>query len=92
MRAASPEFLLQLQGYGQLTAEVMYFLPDRPLILGPSFTIQMYDIAPRFPVLHDFIEFWKRDIEGVLHSVRYDHQPLIGPSEYRNLNGLITIN
>ena len=92
MRAASPEFLLQIKGYGLMLVEVKYYYPDHPSILAQPFTTQMYVIAPLFPVLRDFIEFWKSDIEGRLHSVRYDHQPLIGPSEYRKMDGLITIN
>ena len=86
------DFERQLMGYGQLTVHIIYFLPDQPRILGPTFTIQMEDIAPWFPALRDYIEFWKREIEGRLHSVQIAHRHLIGPSEWHNVDRLITIN
>ncbi len=92
MYKASPDLVQQLQGYGRLTAEILYYYPDRPRILAPTLTLQMYDIAPKFPVLHEYIEFWKREIEGSLRAVRFAHQFLIGPSEWQHLDGEITIN
>ncbi len=93
MRESSEDFRRKLEGYGLLMAEITYCLPDSPSIISPrTFMHQMYDIAPRFPVLHNFIEFWMNEMEGRLKLVRYDHQPLIGASEYRGINGVITIN
>ncbi len=88
---ANRDFLMQLQGYGLSTVEIHYYMPDHPRLLQ-QFVIQQYDVAPRFPVLRDYLEFWKRDIEAVLHSVRVAHQHLIGPSEWRAVDGMITIN
>ena len=48
---ASREFLKQLQGYGLLTAEISYYMPDHPALIQ-LFIWQEYDVAPRFPVLH----------------------------------------
>lgn len=88
---ANRDFLMQLQGYGLSTVEIHYYMPDHPRLLQ-QFVIQQYDVAPRFPVLRDYLDFWKRDIEAVLHSVRVAHQHLIGPSEWRAVDGMITIN
>jgi uncharacterized protein Usg len=88
---ASSDFLKQLQGYGLSTVEIHYHLPDHPGLLQ-LFLMQQYDIAPRFPVLRDFLDYWTREIEGPLHSVRVAHQHLIGPSEWRAVDGMITIN
>ena len=88
---ASEAFLRQLQGYGLSTVEIHYFLPDHPSLLQ-LFVLQQYDIAPRFPVLGAFLDFWRRDIEAALHSVRIAHQQLIGPAEWRAVDGVITIN
>ena len=59
----------QLQGYRLTTAEILYHLPDHPAVLQ-SFVWQELDIAPHYPVLRRFLEFWEREIEGRLHSVR----------------------
>lgn len=55
--------------YRLTTAEILYRLPDHPTLLQ-SYIWQDLDIAPRYPVLHHFLDFWRREIEGSLHSVR----------------------
>ena len=85
------DFLLQVQGYGLMTAEVAYYMPDHPDLLQ-LFVWQQYDVAPRFPVLHRFLDHWRTDIEAVLHSVRVAHQHLVRPAEWRAIDGVITIN
>ncbi|MBO9623668.1 MAG: usg protein [Sphingomonas sp.] len=87
----SPDFLRQLQGYGLTTVEIHYYLPDHPSLLQ-LFVLQQYDVAPRFPVLHQFLDHWRREVEAALHSVRIAHQHLIGPAEWRAVDGVITIN
>ena len=87
---ASRDFLKQLQGYGLLTAEISYYMPDHPDLIQ-LFIWQEYDVAPKFPVLHDFLDHWRREIEAALHSVRIAHQNLIRPAEWRAVDGVITI-
>ncbi|HVJ03808.1 MAG TPA: usg protein [Sphingomonas sp.] len=87
----SPDFLRQLEGYGLTTVEIHYYLPDHPSLLQ-LFVLQQYDVAPRFPVLHQFLDHWRREVEAALHSVRIAHQHLIGPAEWRAVDGVITIN
>src|SRR4029453_13558551 len=72
----SQDFIRQLEGYGLTTATILYRLPDHPKLLQ-TFIWQEYDLAPKFPVLHDFLEFWRRELEGPLHSVRVAHSRLI---------------
>ncbi len=72
----------QLQGYRLTTAEILYHLPDHPAVLQ-SFLWQQLDIAPRFPMLHRFLAFWEREIEGRLHSVRVASVGLISAGEWR---------
>jgi uncharacterized protein Usg len=48
---------LQLNDYRLTTAEILYHLPDHPALLQ-SFIWQNYDIAPRYPELHRFLDFW----------------------------------
>jgi uncharacterized protein Usg len=73
----------QLQGYRRTTAEILYHLPDHPGVLQ-SFVWQELDISPRFPVLRRFLDFWSREIEGQLHSVRVASVGLISPGEIRH--------
>jgi uncharacterized protein Usg len=80
---AMRDLRLQLQGYRLTTAEILYHLPDHPKILQ-TFLWQQLDIAPDFPVLHRFLDFWVRNIEGKLHSVKVAHAPLISPGELRH--------
>ena len=53
----SRDFIRQLEGYGLTTANILYRLPDHPKILQ-TYIWQEYDVAPRFPVLLKFLEFW----------------------------------
>lgn len=77
-------FEKQLAGYSLTTAEILYRLPDHPAILQ-SYVWQEYDQAPEFPVLETFLDFWRREIEGKLHSVNVTYRKLIAPSLWRNV-------
>ena len=90
-RGADPDFLKQLQGYGLSTVEISYYMPDHPALVQ-LFVYQHYDVAPKFPVLRDFLDHWRREIEAALHSVRVAHKHLIAPTEWRAVDGIITIN
>ena len=63
----SEETEMMLRGYGLTTAEIFYRMPDFQSVLN-SYIWQDYDLAPDYPKLFGFIEFWQRDIEGPLHS------------------------
>ena len=58
-----------LRDYRLTTAEIIYHLPDHPLLLQ-SYIWQEFDLPPSFPRLKDFLDFWLQSIEGKLHSVR----------------------
>jgi len=83
-------FIAQLDGYGLTTAEVHYYRPDAPSLLQ-LFVWQEYDLAPDFPVLFEFLGFWRREIGGALHSVRIAHDHLVGPTEWRAVDGIIPL-
>lgn len=80
------ELELMLKGYGLTTAKILYGFPDHPHLLQ-TYVWQDYDIAPKFPVLLKFIDFWKTKLEGPLHSVSYTHKTLISPNEWRKVDG-----
>jgi uncharacterized protein Usg len=80
------DFRAQLAGFSLTTAEIVYRLPDYPLLLQ-SFVWQEYDVHPRFPRLKHFLEFWARNLDGKLHSVKVAHKRLITPAEMRLVDG-----
>jgi uncharacterized protein Usg len=85
------QFRRQLQGYGLTTANILYRLPDHPHLLQ-EFIWQEYDLFPHFPALQRFVTFWKKEIEGALHSIRVAHNRLITPAEIRALGAEFRLN
>jgi uncharacterized protein Usg len=73
---------LQLQNYRLTPAEILYHLPDHPGILQ-AYIWQDLDLFPRFPVLNKFLNFWRKELEGPLHSVRIAHVELVSPAVIR---------
>lgn len=72
----------QMRNYRLTTAEILYHMPDHPGILQ-TFIWQTLDIAPRYPVLCKFLDFWESNIDGRLHSVRIGQRGIIAPAEFR---------
>ena len=70
---------LMLRDYRLTTAEILYHIPDHPHLLQ-TYIWQDYDIAPEFPALHKFLEFWEGNLDGKLHSVRVASARLIRPA------------
>ena len=73
---------LVLKDYRLTTAEILYHLPDFPALLQ-SFIWQQVDISPDFPLLRRFLDFWDRNLDGRLHSVRICNARLARPEEFR---------
>lgn len=81
----------QLQGYRLTTAEITYRLPDHPVLLQ-KYIWQDLDLAPRFPVLRRFLDFWEANLDGKLHSVRVASRMLIAPARLRTVAGLLLVH
>ncbi len=73
------------------TAEILYHMPDHPAVLQ-TFIWQKVDRAPGFPELTRFLDFWRREIEGALHSVRVASAALTQPAELRYANGVFRLH
>lgn len=82
---------LQLNDYRLTTAEILYRLPDHPEILQ-TYIWQDLDLAPEFPVLHKFLDFWRRELEGEVHSVRVGSASLIAPPSYRSPGAFLQLH
>ena len=63
------ETVVPIPDWRLITAEILYHMPDHPGVLQ-SFIWQKLDLAPDFPELCRFLEFWSRNIEGKLHSIK----------------------
>lgn len=85
------DFVRQLDGYGLTTATILYRLPDHPRLLQ-TYIWQEYDLAPKFPTLLNFLDFWKRELEGPVHSVTVAHSRLIKPADFRAVDGVFTLH
>jgi uncharacterized protein Usg len=81
----------QLKDYRLTTAEILYYLPDHPNLLQ-SYIWQDLDIAPQYPALHKFLDFWRREIEGNLHSVRVASSKLINPGRMRHADAVLSVH
>jgi len=79
------DFARQLQGYRLTTAEIIYHLPDHPSLLQ-SYLWQEYDIAPKFPQLKGFLDFWTQNLDGPLHSVKVTAAGIVSAAEWRHVD------
>ncbi|MEM0898866.1 MAG: usg protein [Pseudomonadota bacterium] len=84
-------FEKQLQGYGLTTAKILYRMPDH-LHMLQTYVWQDYDMAPDFPVMKRFLDFWEANLDGPLHSVQYVHQKLIKPGEWTKIDGEMVLH
>jgi len=75
----------QLRGFGLTTANILYRMPDHLEVLQ-TFVWQEYDLAPLFPELHRFLDFWERELDGPLHSVTVAHQRLVSERELSTIS------
>jgi uncharacterized protein Usg len=82
---------LRLRGYRLTTAEILYHMPDHPAVLQ-TFIWQELDVAPKFPVLNKFLQFWETNIEGRLYSVRVAARGLISDAELKMHSGEFSLH
>jgi uncharacterized protein Usg len=85
------ELQLRLRGYNLTMAEILYHLPDHPAVLQ-TYIWQEFDLAPKFPILNRFLQFWEQNLEGKLHSVRVAARGLISAAELRHIGTEFTLH
>lgn len=91
MAPLNRDFELQLRDYRLTTAEILYRFPDHPVLLQ-SFVWQELDLAPKFPSLKKFLDFWNRELDGKIHSVKVMHAELITPAEFKFTDASLLIH
>ena len=85
------ESFVRIPDWRLTIAEILYYLPDHPGLLQ-TFIWQKLDRAPAFPELTRFLDFWQREIQGPLHSVRVASSALVRPAELRYSNHQFTLH
>jgi len=81
----------QLRDFRLTTAEILYHMPDHPNLLQ-SYVWQELDLAPHFPALRKFLDFWSHNLDGKLHSVKVANLQLIKAPETRMANALLSLH
>jgi len=77
------DFEDQIRGGRLTTTEVLYYMPSHPSLLQ-SFLWQTIDLAPDYPRVHRFLEFWRREIDAVIHSVAISGVGVVAPAKVRS--------
>lgn len=85
------EIDLLLKGYQLTTAEIIYHMPDYPKLLQ-SYIWQELDKSPDFPMLMKFLDFWEKQLDGKLHSVKVAKSRIIKPNELTFAKGEYFLN
>ena len=80
-----------LDDFRLTTAEILYRLPDHPELLQ-SYIRQNLDRIPDFPRLTRFLDFWERELDGPLHSVRVAYVGIVEPADWRRIDGAFTLH
>lgn len=73
----------QLNDYRLTTAEILYRLPDHPKLLQ-TYVWQDLDLAPKFPVLRRFLDWWDSNLEGRLFQVRVGAVTVLTDNKWRH--------
>lgn len=79
------------QNYRLTTAEIIYHMPDHYSLLQ-SYIWQELDLAPDFPVLKEFLDFWEKSLDGKLHSVKVASCEIIKPAQFTYSTDMVYIN
>jgi uncharacterized protein Usg len=85
------DFELMMRDWRMTTAEILYHFPDHPALLQ-TYVWQEMDRAPKFPALSQFIDFWNRELDGKIHSVKVASLRLIQPSDWQRSKGEFLIH
>jgi uncharacterized protein Usg len=76
-------FTHMLKGFSLTLAEIVYYLPDHNKTLVQQYFWQDYDLAPKFPKLKAYCDWWDATLDGKIHKVIVVHRTLITPAEVK---------
>jgi uncharacterized protein Usg len=81
----------QLRGRRLTTAEVIYYLPDHPSLLQ-SFVWQTLDLAPGYPRIAQFLDYWRREIDAAIHSIRVGQADRIRAAQWTSAETFLRLH
>lgn len=88
---ADGDFVRTLTGFSLTTAEILYRMPDHRYLVH-SYIWQDYDVAPRFPKLVGFLDYWRANLDGPLVAIRVAHKTLVNPAEFTFVDGVLCLH
>ncbi len=89
--SAHDEMSDQLSGSRLTTAEVLYYLPDHPSVLQ-TFIWQTLDLAPRYPRIARFLDYWRREIDAAIHSIRVGQADEVRAAEWKSADAFFRLH
>ena len=62
---------------------VLYYMPDQRHLVN-EFCWQTLDIRPKYPRIHKFLDFWRREIDAIIKEVTICDMPTPDVKRWRN--------
>lgn len=81
----------QLKDFRLTLAEITYRMPDHQAMLQ-TFVWQGLDRAPDYPRLLAFLNYWRENLDGPLHSVRVGQSQVLAAPRYRNQQSSLLVH
>lgn len=78
------------EDYRLTTIEITYRMPDYHSILQ-EFLWQTLDRPPEYPRMYKFLDYWIKNIEGSIYSVKIASVDIILPSKYHWIDQIYKI-
>jgi uncharacterized protein Usg len=85
------EFQQKLQGYKIVTVDIFYYMPDYQSLIQ-EFIWQTLDQVPQFYRVHQFLNYWHKNIDAVIKEILLSYDPEIAPTKYQNVEHFFSLN
>ena len=72
-----------IHDYSMVTVNVLFFMPDQQHLVQ-EFIWQTLDLRPKYPRVHKFLDFWRREIDAVIKEVIICDLPDLDAKRWRN--------
>jgi len=79
-----------VRGHSLVMVNVLYVLPDSRYLIN-EFWWQTLDVAPKYPRVEVFLEFWRCEIEAEIKEVKIAQCCSIEPRRFRLADDLLKI-
>lgn len=85
------DFCKKLQGYQIVTVNIFYYMPDYQSIIQ-EFIWQTMDQVPQYYRVHQFLNFWHKNIDAVIKEILVSHDSSVEPTKYKNISHFFNLN